>query len=84
MAPVPEDLGALRAHILKRFAKRGTASLDDKASLVKSGMVDSFGIVEIVSFLEAEYGVRLPDADVVPENFETLETIRALLRRCAG
>ena len=47
-------------------------------------MVDSFGIVEIVSFLETEYGVRLPDGDVVPENFENLETIRALLRRCGG
>ena len=84
MIPNPNDLSALRDHILRRFAKRGTTSLDEKASLVKSGMVDSFGIVEIVSFLETEYGVRLPDGDVVPENFENLETIRALLRRCAG
>jgi acyl carrier protein len=83
MPPVPNDLSALKGLIQRRFAKRG-APVDEKTSLVKSGMIDSFGIVELVSFLESEYGVRIPDGEVSPENFETLETIGALLRRCAG
>jgi acyl carrier protein len=82
MSRSPDDLAPLSSLILKKFAKRGTASIDDQTSLVKSGWVDSFGIVELVSFLEAEYGVTLPDGEVVPENFETLAAIRAMLRRC--
>jgi acyl carrier protein len=83
MTPAPQDLSALTQLILQKFAKRGTASIDDKTSLVKSGWVDSFAIVELVSFLEAEYGIQLPDGEVSPENFENLATIRAMLARCA-
>lgn len=75
------DLSFLTQFILKRFAKRGTAAIDDKTSLVKSGWIDSFGLVELVSFLETEYGVRIPDAEVVPENFEDIASIRAMLAR---
>jgi acyl carrier protein len=81
MSSAPIDLSALTQLILKKFAKRGTVSLDDQTSLVKSGWIDSFGIIELVSFLESEYGVKLPDAEVVPENFENLATIRAMLER---
>ncbi|MBI3820308.1 MAG: acyl carrier protein [Planctomycetes bacterium] len=77
----PGDFTALRLFILQRFAKRGTTSIDDRASLVKSGLVDSFGIVEIVSYIESEYHVRIADADVAPEHFENLNAIRALLAR---
>lgn len=83
MSRAPKDLSALSDLILRRFAKRGTTAIDEKTSLVKSGWVDSFGIVEIVSFLESEYGVRLPDSEVAPENFETLAAIRSLLERSA-
>lgn len=81
MAATP-DLGALSNFILQRFAKRGTTALQETTSLVKSGWVDSFGVVEIVAFIESEYGVRLPDSEVAPENFENLATIRALIERC--
>lgn len=77
------DLSSLARHVVTRFAKRGVVSIDDSTSLVKSGWVDSFGIVEIVSFIESEYGIRIPDAEVTPDNFETLASIRAMLERCA-
>ena len=75
------DLSKLSAHVLKRFAPRGTAAIDDSTSLVKSGWVDSFGIVELVAFLEKEHAVKLPDREVVPENFENLGAIRRMLER---
>ncbi|MBL8692788.1 MAG: acyl carrier protein [Planctomycetes bacterium] len=77
------DLSALSKMLLK-FAPRGTKEITETTSLVKSGWVDSFALVEVVSFLEMEYGVRLPDADVVPENFENLAAIRALLDRAGS
>ncbi|HKE01078.1 MAG TPA: acyl carrier protein [Planctomycetota bacterium] len=81
---MPADLTKLRDHILKRFAPRGTQRLDDGTSLVKSGWIDSFAIVELVAFVENEMGVRLPDAEVVPEHFESLASIRAMLERAAS
>lgn len=77
----PSDLTALVHYIHQRFAKKLPA-VTESTSLVKSGLVDSFGVIDIVSFLEKEYGVRLPDAEVTPDHFENLTTIRALLARC--
>jgi acyl carrier protein len=81
--PVPADLTALRNYIIKKFAKRGTTSIGDDTSLVKSGWIDSFGVVDVVAFIESEYGIHIPDGEVVPEHFENLATIAQLLKRCA-
>ncbi len=75
------DLSNLSALILRHFARRGLAAIDETTSLVKSGLLDSFGILDLVLRLESEYRVRLLDRDVVPENFENLASIRRLLER---
>ena len=80
MAPAA-DLSKVAGMILERFAPRGTTAIEETTSLVESGWLDSFAIVEVVAFLEREYRVRLPDRDVTPRNFETLTTIRRLLER---
>jgi acyl carrier protein len=75
------DLSNLSALILRHFARRGLKAIDETTSLVKSGLLDSFGILDLVLYLESEYRVRLQDRDVVPENFENLALIRRLLER---
>jgi len=46
--------------------------LDPTMSLLESGVVDSTGVLELVGFLEQEFGLSVPDRDLVPENFETV------------
>lgn len=46
-------------------------------SLIVSGVVDSTGLLELVSFVETKYGLEVPDEDLLPENFETIERISA-------
>ena len=43
--------------------------------LVKSGLVDSTGILEIVAFLESKFGVQTADEDLAVENFGSIATI---------
>ena len=75
------DLSNLSALLLRHLAPRGLTAIDETTSLVRSGLVDSFGILDLVQCLETEYRVRLQDRDVVPENFENLALIRRLLER---
>ena len=44
-------------------------------SLIETGVVDSTGLLELVSFVETRYGLEIPDVDLLPENFETLANI---------
>ena len=43
--------------------------------LFRLGVLDSFALVDFISVLEAECGNKIPDADVNPGNFQSLEAI---------
>ena len=46
-------------------------------SLFESGLLDSFSLTDLVSALEREYGIRIPDSDLSPRKFDTVERIQA-------
>ena len=55
---------------------------DDPApdeSLFDSGTLDSFTLPDLVTGLEKEFDVKIPDADLVPERFDTVTKIEAYL-----
>lgn len=45
------------------------------------GMLDSFDMVTLVSTLDKTYGISIQGTEIVPENFQNLQTIEALLRK---
>jgi len=55
--------------------------LDDTDQLVESGIVDSLGIMSLLSFLEERFSIQIPSEDLNPENFESVSTIVALVDR---
>lgn len=56
------------------FGDAATAPARD-LPLVQSGLVDSTGILEIVTFLESEFGVHTSDEELAVDNFGSIETI---------
>jgi acyl carrier protein len=76
-------LARISSFILERFVPRGAEVLEESTSLVESGWLDSFAIVELVAFIERELRIVLRNEDVTPANFETLGAIRRLLERSA-
>ena len=53
------------------------AALSDSESLLDAGLIDSTGILELVAFLEAEFGIQMADADIVPANLDSVKAIVA-------
>ncbi len=53
-------------------------------SLFRAGVLDSFSLVEFVELLERECGVKVSDADLRPEQFETIARIEAFVARSAS
>lgn len=51
------------------------ADLADSESLLDAGLIDSTGILELVAFIETEFSIQMADADIVPENLDSVETI---------
>lgn len=65
--------------ILKEF--RPDLDFTDGAALIDDGLLDSLDIVNIVSELESVYGVTISVEEVVPENFNYVGAIKALIDR---
>jgi acyl carrier protein len=68
------------ADILKEI--RPEFDFTASSNFIADGMLYSFDMVTLVSTLDKTYGISIPGTDIVPENFENLQTIQALLRRC--
>jgi acyl carrier protein len=50
-------------------------------SLVESGVIDSTGVLELIEFLEEEFGVVVKDTETVPENLDTVDRLTAFVTR---
>jgi acyl carrier protein len=48
---------------------------DEEESLFDSGVLDSFALPDLVSGLEKEFRIKIPDADLNPRKFESVERI---------
>jgi len=50
-------------------------------SLFDSEILDSFGLTDLVSALEKEFGVRVADSDLRPENFRSIQAIETYIQK---
>ena len=55
--------------------------LTEEVSFQESGILDSTGFLELITFAETRFGIRIADAEVVPENFDTLRKMAAFVER---
>ena len=79
------DVANTALALLRRHAP-AVPALDSEAavaSLPAAGLT-SMAAVKLMLALEAEFGIAIPDPDLTPENFATLDTIVALVERLRG
>ncbi len=58
--------------------------LADDTQLIETHIVDSVGLLHLVSFIEDEFGVQVADEELVPENFGTIGRIARLVEAKAA
>ncbi len=59
----------------------GNFRLDDSASLLENGLIDSLGILALAESIPARFGVVVEDHDLMPENMDSVEAIGQFLLR---
>ena len=64
--------------VIQKFAQKPIPA-DPEESLFESGVLDSFGLPDMVSALEKEFGITVPDADLNPRKFDSLARIENYL-----
>ena len=74
----------LRAFVAKNFYLADPSSFDDATSFLDRGIIDSTGVLELVSFVEGEYQLAVADEDIVPANFDSIDALAAFVARKRG
>ena len=73
---------AIAGYIRENFLyARPDYALRDDARLLDEGIVDSMGAVELVAFLEDQFGVSIPDDEITEDNFGTIASIAGFVSR---
>jgi acyl carrier protein len=62
----------------------GIGSVDHDEDLLAQDIIDSLGIVELVKFLESSYGIEVGDDDLLPENFQSVNSVVAFVEARRG
>ena len=66
----------IREFIVDNFLFReDRESVSDSESLLENGLMDSTSVLELVAFLKNNMGIEIQDAEIVPENFDSIENI---------
>jgi acyl carrier protein len=74
----------LRQFIVENFLfGKEDAPLASGDSLLELGIIDSTGVLELVSFLEQKYGFTIQDDELVPENLDSIDRLVKFVRRKA-
>jgi acyl carrier protein len=61
--------------------REGLEAIADDASFLDAGIIDSTGVLELVSYLEDTWGITVADDEMLPENFDSIRGIVAYLQR---
>ena len=59
-------------------------ALNDGDSFLQQGIIDSTGILEVIFFLEEEFGVKVADEEMIPENLDSVNNLVAFVERKKG
>lgn len=62
------------------FSSNGFPYPDD-ASFLENGIVDSMNVLEIVMFVEEKFGIKVEDAEIIPENFDSVTQLASYIRK---
>lgn len=74
----------VRSFILGNFYVADPAALADAASLLDSGIVDSTGVLEVITFIEDEFKFKVDYAEMLPANLDSIDAITAFVKRKLG
>ena len=73
----------LRAYICKELIRDARYPLTDTEGIITGGLMDSFALAEFAVYVEKEFGVYIPDADLTVAKMDTLNQMVARIMRGA-
>lgn len=72
---------SVRKFVVDNFLFGDGSGLEEGTSFLDSGIIDSTGILELVTYLEETFGISVADDDLLPENLGSIASVVSYLKR---
>ncbi len=76
-----DAVALVRGFLLENFVMGSDVEIRDDTSFMADHILDSTGFIELITFVEETFGVQVRDEEMLPENFDSLQSIDAYLAR---
>lgn len=70
--------GRIRSFLTRQFPL--IKNIGDEQPLLEGGLIDSLGILEVVSFIETEFNIAVADEELLPENFGSVRSLSIFVK----
>ena len=72
----------MKKYIAESFLPQaGLETFDDTDSFMEKGIIDSTGVLELLEFIEEEFGIKVDDEEVIPNNLDSLQKLTQFIQR---
>ena len=71
----------IRDFVVENFLFGEDDELEVDTSFLENGIIDSTGVLELVTFLEETFGIVIEDEELIPENLDSIENVVKYLER---
>lgn len=76
-----DTVNTVKEFIIDNFLFGEEDQLELDTDFFEKGIIDSTGVVELVSYLEETFEISIDDEELIPENLSSLEKIRIFLQK---
>jgi acyl carrier protein len=74
-----ETISSLAVFIATKILKQPKRSITADESLISSGLIDSFSLMDLALYVEDTFGVRIEDTELNADTFDNLTQLAALI-----
>lgn len=71
----------LKQFVIENFLFGEQRDLNNEDSFFEQGIIDSTGVLELIAFLEERFHIKVGDADLVPENLDSIRAVTEFVQR---
>lgn len=71
----------VRTFVVSNFLLGDDNGFADDASFLELGIIDSTGVLELVAFLQQEFGIRVEDQELTPDNLDSVSSVVSFVER---
>jgi len=76
--------GKVRDYIVSAFLFGDGSKLGDEMSFLDNSILDSTGMLELISFIEQEFAISIDPSELIPDNLDSIKKVAEFVRRKKG